>query len=83
MTLSLVRKRNLIARVAAASLPSLPPGPAARRRQAVAAWRTVTVVAAVDGMDAPWFRDCLEALGLLPYPKTRTRGYHYGEIREA
>jgi hypothetical protein len=37
-------------------------------RQAQQAWKTVTVVAAVTGMDAGWFRDCLETLGLLPSP---------------
>jgi predicted cobalt transporter CbtA len=58
-------KRRAVAAAAARNWPQLPDDPAAKRRQAYQAWKVTTVVAAADGMDAAWFTDCMQALGLL------------------
>jgi hypothetical protein len=59
------RLRQTVAAAAARNWPQLPDDPDAHRRQAAQAWKAATVVAAADGMDAPWFTDCMQALGLL------------------
>jgi len=81
---ALLRKKSLVARAARASFPALPADdPDAASRQAEMAWSAVTVVAAVPGMDAPWFRTCLEALGLLPYDSAPGSGsrYTFGQVK--
>ena len=79
MKLTRIQMRNRLVREARKSRTfEEPDNPAARRKQATVAWKVAAVIAAGDGMDAAWFRDCLEAIGFLPYDRTPGR-YFFGQ----
>lgn len=62
-----LERRHLVAMTARDSFPPLPPNdPVAEQRQAAQAWKVTTVIAAIDGIDAPGFEECMQTLGLLP-----------------
>lgn len=75
MALTRDQKKHRIAVAARDSFPPLPPDNRdAANRQDGYAWTAVTAAAAVNGMDGSWLGTCMEALGLLPYPRGAVDG---------